>query len=203
MVKVKICGITNLKDAQMAANLGADALGFVFAESPRRANPKDVQTIVARLGPFVTTVGVFVNQKADRILEIAALCRLDAIQLHGEESPDVCRRLSPYKLIKTFRMDEIFSTREPKKYTVDAYLFETADQIHGGTGRTWQWEKLPVKKISRPFIVSGGLTHSNVKHAIRILNPYAVDVSSGVESSKPGHKDPSLMERFIANAKTS
>ena len=202
MVKVKICGITNLKDAETAVRLGADALGFVFAESPRRADPKTVHEIAAKLGPFITLVGVFVNQTADTVLKIASACRLDALQLHGEESPDYCRKLAPYKVIKTFRMGSLFSAREPKKYPVDAYLFETEDAARGGTGRTWEWEKLPRKKIGRPFIVSGGLTPANVARAIKILDPYAVDVSSGVEA-KAGTKDTVLLQKFIYNAKTA
>ena len=203
MVKIKICGITNSKDALSAVNFGADALGFIFTDSPRQVNVKDAQRIISKVGPFITTVGVFVNQTVERILEIASFCHLDAIQLHGEESPDFCRKLSPYKVIKTFRINELFTTHKPKKYCVDAYLFETPDLKRGGTGRTWAWERLPVKKINRPFIVSGGLNFANIKRAIKILRPYAVDVSSGVEQGKPGFKDPILMERFIKNAKES
>ncbi len=203
MVKVKICGITNLKDAELAVRCGADALGFIFAESPRRANPKTVREIAGALGPFTTLVGVFVNQTASAVLETAAACRLDALQLHGEESPDYCRKLAPYKVIKTFRMGGLFSPKTPKKYAADAYLFETDSHGQkGGTGRTWEWEKLERKKIDRPFVVSGGLTPVNVARAIRILKPYAVDVSSGVES-KPGAKDPELVKNFIYNAKTA
>ncbi len=202
MVKVKICGITNLKDAELAVRYGADALGFVFAESPRRVNPDTVREIAGAIGPFTTLVGVFVNQTADGILKTASSCRLDALQLHGEESPDFCRKLAPYKVIKTFRMGSLFSIQTPKKYPVDAYLFETEGAGRGGTGRTWEWEKLPRKKVTRPFLVSGGLNPANVARAVQILKPYAVDVSSGVEA-KPGAKDPVLLQKFIQNAKNT
>lgn len=202
MVKVKICGITNLKDAEAAVRFGADALGFIFAESPRRVNPKIVREIAEAIGPFTALVGVFVNQTTSAVLETAAACRLDAIQLHGEESPEYCRKLAPYKVIKTFRMGSLFSPKTTKKFSADAFLFETDEAGRGGTGRTWAWEKFDRKKINRPFLVSGGLTPSNVARAVRILKPYAVDVASGVES-KPGNKDHELLKSFIYNAKTA
>jgi phosphoribosylanthranilate isomerase len=202
IVKVKICGITNIEDARAAIKFGADCLGFIFDESPRQVDQDKVREIVSSLGPFISVAGVFVNSKLERILEISAFCGLDIIQLHGEETPDFCKRLAPYKVIKTFRMGELFSTKEPNKYDVKAYLFETDGSKKGGTGRTWAWEKLQVKKIKKPFIVTGGLTPMNVERAINILKPYAVDVSSGVEKS-PGKKDHKLMEKFIRNAKNA
>lgn len=201
MTKVKICGITSLKDAQAALKSGADALGFIFAKSPRQIDPKAAREIVDTLGPFITYVGVFVNATADKILKTASTARLDALQLHGEESPETCKKLGPYKIIKTFRMGDLFSSLKPQDYKVDAFLFDTAvKNQYGGTGRTWEWEKFPYKRLTRPVIVSGGLTPLNVHHAIKMLKPYAVDVSSGVEA-KPGVKDHKLVEKFIQNAK--
>lgn len=200
-VKVKICGITNIKDAEASIRLGADALGFIFADSPRRISPREAQKIAVALGPFTTLVGVFVNFPVQRVADIASTCRLDAVQLHGEEPPEFCKKLTPYKVIKTFRMGELFSAAKPQKYDVDAFLFDTGGHGWGGTGITWDWGKLPVNKIKKPFIVSGGLTPANVKKAVDTLSPYAVDVASGVES-RPGTKDHLLVERFIKNAKS-
>ncbi len=202
MVRVKICGITNSKDAAAAIGFGADAVGFVFAESPRRVGAAKAKEICAEIGPFVTKVGVFVNFPAERILAIARDCRLDAIQLHGDESPEFCKRLAPHRLIKTFRIGELFSSAEPNKYPVDAYLFETDSKLRGGSGRSWDWNKLSLKKYKKPCIVTGGLNPSNVKRAIEALKPYAVDVSSGIEE-RPGFKNHALMEKFIKNAKSA
>lgn len=202
MVRVKICGITRAEDARIAVRLGADALGFVFADSPRKTPGADVRLISEGLGPFVTRVGVFVNPALETALDAAARCGLDALQLHGEESSDLCARLARYKIIKTFRMGREFSPDTVNRYPIDACLLETDDALRGGSGKTWDWKKFPVKKIKGPYIVSGGLTPDNVAEAVRILRPYAVDVSSGVEK-RPGVKDPELMERFIHAAKTA
>jgi len=203
MVRVKICGITNPKDAELAVSLGADAIGFLFAESPRRISSKQAKEICAAAGPYVTKVGVFVNFTAERIADIAADCRLDAIQLHGDESPEFCKKIGvKTRVVKTFRMGELFSSSDPSKFDVDAYLFETDASVRGGSGKVWNWDKFSLKKYKKPCIVAGGLTPSNVKKAIEKLRPYAVDVSSGVED-RPGFKNKDLMEKFIRNAKSA
>ena len=200
MVKVKICGITNLKDAEAAVRYGADALGFIFAPSPRRVSVRTVRSISERIGPYVTKVGVFVNAPLKKMLRVTRTCRLDAVQLHGNESPAICVRLRPYKVIKAFSMDDRFSPADTNRYPAEAFIFETASAKRGGTGRTWNWKKIVRSRFRKPVIVTGGLNSRNVRHAIRLLKPYAVDVSSGVERA-PGKKDHALMKRFIHNAK--
>ena len=199
-VKVKICGITNAQDAEMAVRFGADALGFVFAPSPRRVNVKAVKKIVRNIGPYVARVGVFVNETSEKIVDIMFQCQLDAIQLHGYEHPRICTELNAYKLIKVFHVDEEFKTSETERYPVDAYMLETKTEGYGGSGKVWNWEGLAKKKFKRPLIVTGGLKPNNVRKVIEILKPYGVDVSSGVES-RPGKKNHKLMEEFIRNAK--
>ena len=200
MVKVKICGITNLRDAEAAVAYGADALGFVFAPSPRRVDSQTVRAIAKKIGPYVTKVGVFVNASAEKILATAASCRLDAVQLHGDESPAQCQALKRYTLIKAFRVGRNFSPRITRRYPVDAYLLEADSSERGGTGKVWDWPKLRKIRFDKPVIVSGGLRPGNVRRAIRLLKPYAVDVSSGIERTA-GRKNHRLMKAFIRYAK--
>ena len=200
MVKIKVCGITSLRDAEAAARLGADAIGFIFAPSPRRITPEAAHKIARAMGPYVTLVGVFVDETPGRMLKIAARCRLNAIQLHGDETPQVCKSLAPYKVVKTLRMSAKFSAAQANRYEADAFLLETDAAVRGGSGKTWDWKVFPAGRLKRPIIVSGGLNPQNVRQAVRILKPYAVDVSSGVER-RPGVKDHTLLERFIQHAK--
>jgi len=202
LVKVKICGITNLKDAEAALEAGADALGFVFAESPRKVTIAQASKIVKALGPWVATVGVFVNEAPKSILRTAAECGFSCIQLHGDENPLLTKKLSSFKVIKAFHVDEDFKQSAIDRYNVDAFLFDTkAKDLFGGSGKTFDWKRIDPKKIRRPFILSGGLHPKNVRQAVRVLKPYGVDVSSGVERSA-GKKDKKLMKEFIQNAKT-
>ena len=201
MVKVKICGITNLDDAKEALAAGADALGFIFADSPRKIAPARAQKIIEALGPWAVTVGVFVDEKPERMKKVAQSCRLSAIQLHGNESFSVAAALKGFKVIKAVRaatgIDKNFFTR----YPADAFLFDTAVKGRfGGTGLTFDWSILNHHRPAKPVILSGGLNARNVGEAVRLARPYAVDVSSGVES-KPGKKDRKLMRAFIKNAK--
>lgn len=201
MVRVKICGITNLADAQHAVASGADALGFVFAKSPRQVKPADVAHIVRRLGPWVTTVGVFVNEPIRSILEIADQCSLSAVQLHGDEKPEMLEGLKGVRTIKAFRVGADFCAADARRYGVDAFLFDAkVEGRYGGTGHSFEWKLLRDARFGRPVIISGGLDASNVAKVVRMLSPYGVEASSGVES-KPGKKNPKLVERFIRNAK--
>jgi len=199
-VKVKICGITNAKDAEAAVRFGADALGFVFTKSPRKVNMPTVRKITREVGPYVTRVGVFADMPPTRIMDIMYECQLDSIQLHGAEHPSVCQELGAYKLVKVFHISEDFNPSQMDRYPVDAYMLETASEVPGGSGQVWDWKRLARRKFKRPLIVTGGLNVRNVQKAIQTLRPYAVDVSSGVEQ-KPGVKNHSLMKRFISNAK--
>ena len=203
MVKVKVCGITNLKDAQAALEAGADALGFVFASSPRQVTIAQASKVVKALGPWVATVGVFVNETPESMIRTAAECGLSCIQLHGDENPLLTKKLSSFKVIKAFRVDERFKQSAMDRYDADAFLLDTKTKdLFGGSGKTFDWKLLDPKKIRRPFILSGGLHPKNVRRAVRALKPYGVDVSSGVERF-PGKKDQKLMKEFIQNAKTA
>jgi len=203
MVRVKICGITNLDDAIMVVEEGADALGFVFfRESRRYIEPGLAGDISRAVPPLVCKVGVFVNEKEENILRIVNMVGLDAIQLHGDESPEFCARLAEHvKVIKAFRVSKEEDVEASFKYTNILPLFDTRSSQYGGSGMTFDWRILcRYREKLRYFVLSGGLTPANVGEAIRMLSPYAVDVSTGVESS-PGKKDKCKVEAFIRCAK--
>ncbi len=199
MTRVKICGITNLRDALSAVELGADALGFVFAESPREISIKKAERIIERLPPLITTVGVFVNEMPKVVIETAIKCSLDVLQFHGEELPGYFFNFFLGKIIKAFRIKDKSSLRRLPQYKmVDAYLLDAyLPGKRGGSGKTFNWDlALEAKKYKQPIILSGGLTPQNVREAILKVKPYAVDVSSGVEK-EPGKKDYRKMKKFI------
>jgi phosphoribosylanthranilate isomerase len=202
VVRVKICGITNVRDAEHAVSCGADAIGFIFAESPRRVDVRTAENIIQAVGPWVTTVGVFVNEKPEKILQIAKTCRLSAIQLHGDEKESDVRRLQGLKVIKAIRVAEKKDLAEVKNFrSAHAFLFDTKKTgVYGGTGHRFDWSILKGKRLSAPMILSGGLDPSNVNGAVKMLKPYGVDVSSCVEK-RPGVKDFKKVEEFIRNAK--
>ena len=201
MVKVKVCGITNAQDAFKAVELGVDALGFIFASSPRRVNPEKARKIISSIPPFVLTVGVFVNEEQAVMKQIKNFCGLDLVQLHGNEPPDVCEGLMP-RIIKGFRIrnrSDIESVT-PYKGKIRAILLDTYERgQRGGTGETFDWN-LAVKKKEAgvPIILAGGLTPANIVDAISTVTPYAVDVNSGIEE-RPGEKDHTLMKELMDN----
>ncbi|MCP4683381.1 MAG: phosphoribosylanthranilate isomerase [Desulfobacterales bacterium] len=199
MMKIKICGITNYQDASAAVKLGIDALGFIFARSPRRIAPEKAKEIIALLPPFVKTVGVFVNEDPSAIRHIMSFCSLDLIQLHGEESPEFALEFMPY-VIKAFRLKDESSLQSIKPYCgkVRAILFDTySKKKRGGTGETFDWDlAVKGKEMGVPVILSGGLTPSNIEQAISLVRPYALDVNSGVEDA-PGKKNPPLIQRLM------
>lgn len=201
MVKVKICGISNVDDAWHAVNCGADALGFVFyAKSPRCVTPPQARVIIAALPPFVTTVGLFVNEAPLHIREIADDCGLDTIQLHGDEAPADCD-FAPRRTIKALRVRDAASLSRHEEFEVSALLLDAwVAGTYGGTGETFNWELAATVARQRPVILAGGLTPENVAAAVQTVRPYAVDVSSGVEVA-PGRKDPAKVAAFIRNAK--
>ncbi|MEK6759160.1 MAG: phosphoribosylanthranilate isomerase [Deltaproteobacteria bacterium] len=201
MVKVKICGITSLEDALYAAEAGADALGFVFWEkSPRYIEPMEAWRIKRSLPPFILTVGVFVNTPFDTLKTVISSTRIDCVQLHGDESPRMCQSVGEStgkKVIKAFRIREHTDIDRLDGYKVDAHLLDTyREGTPGGTGETFDWDMAVEAKKNRRIILSGGLTPENISKAIKLVRPYAVDVSSGVES-RPGKKDPEKIKRFM------
>jgi phosphoribosylanthranilate isomerase len=201
MVKVKICGITNLEDALIAVEAGADALGFVFFHaSSRNISVEEATIIIRRLPPFVQTVGLFVNEELKRVNSIADQCGLDVVQLHGEESPDYCDAVKR-RVIKAFRVKDESVLGDMVNYNVAGYLLDAWSPIaHGGTGSTFNWDIAAKAAVSRTIILAGGLTPDNVTRGIAMVNPYAVDVSSGVESA-PGKKDAGLVNSFIRSCR--
>ncbi|MFH1022082.1 MAG: phosphoribosylanthranilate isomerase [Planctomycetota bacterium] len=207
MVRVKICGITSPADAAAAADAGADAVGLVFAESPRRVTPARARAIVAELPPFVAAVGVFVNASPDDILRAADELNLAAVQLHGDEPPNLAEYLRARSdgriaLIKAFRPRDPRGLAPLRDFPADAMLLDGwNDRARGGTGAKADitLARRAAKMIPR-LILAGGLTPANVAATVRAVRPWAVDVSSGVERS-PGRKDAAHMKRFVANAK--
>ena len=182
----------------MAVEAGADALGFVlFRGSSRCVSPDLAADIIRRLPPFVQTVGLFVNEALATVNSVADQCGLDLVQLHGEESPDYCAAVRR-RVIKAFRVKDVSTLDEMTNYRVSARLLDTwSPSAHGGTGTTFNWEIAAKAAVSyHPIILAGGLTPENVAAAIAAVNPYAVDVSSGVESA-PGIKDAALVNCFI------
>jgi len=197
--RVKICGITCVEDALRAAELGADALGFVFAQSPRQVTPEQAAEIAARLPPFVSRVGVFVNESPQRIKEIVARCALGAVQLHGDEPAEVLEELGRVVVVRALRL-----RGEEDLELIDAWpqpwvLIEPfSPEARGGTGKELDLN-LAARACQRGkrIILAGGLSPENVGQAVRRVRPYAVDVSSGVEAA-PGRKDPHKLARFFA-----
>jgi phosphoribosylanthranilate isomerase len=203
MIKVKICGITNLEDALLAIGMGADALGFIFAKSPRRITAKEARTIIHSLPPLVKTVGVFVNEEPARIKEIKSFCGFDLVQLHGEESPEICQDLMPHA-VKSFRIQNETDIENINKYrgTVRAILLDTFQPGKaGGTGQTFDWSlALKARETGLPIILAGGLGPGNIQEAVATVKPYAVDINSGIEE-RPGKKDLVLMKQLMEKIK--
>lgn len=201
MVKVKICGLTSELDATRAVRFGAAAIGFVFfKKSPRFISPFKARKIIETLPPFISTVGVFVNQPFGAVKDIVDHCRLDTVQLHGDEDAHFCHRIhrSKVRVIKVIKVGDDINVEALKAYKVDAFLFDTLDtSAHGGTGKTFDWRLLNnAKSLNIPIILSGGLNAQNVIEPVNSLKPYAVDVSSSIEES-PGKKDAKKMQEFI------
>ncbi len=201
MLKAKICGITDTKDALLAASLGAWALGFIFYKKSKRfVGPYKATKIIADLPPFVTPVGVFVDQNQGAVKEIAEFCGLRVLQFHGDETPEFCKRFKTYKIIKAFRVKEDFNIDllRPYKSLVSAFLFDRHEEgVPGGTGKTFDWKLIKeAKNFGVPIILSGGVHSNNVRTAFEEIRPYAVDVSSGVEDA-PGKKSERSLTEFF------
>jgi len=203
MVKVKICGITNLEDALNSADAGCDALGFIFyKQSPRYITPEKASKIIRHLPPHILKIGVFVDAQEKIIRRVAKLCRLDMLQFHGKESPGFCARFGDYKIIRAFRVKKKVDVKDILKYNTFAYLFDTfIKSKRGGTGRKFDWNLVAdTDGIGHAVFLSGGLTAKNVKEALEIVRPDWVDVSSSVEI-KPGKKEHKKVSEFIEAVK--
>ena len=195
MVRVKICGISDSATAVVAAEAGADAIGLIFAPSRRRVTAAQAREIAAALPPFVTKVGVFVDEERGRIEESIAACGLGAVQLHGAEPPEFCAGFR-VPVVKAIRVKDASSLQQMTAYQVDAFLLDTFDaSALGGTGRTFDWTLAIQAARTHRTILSGGMTPVNVVEALTRVVPYGVDVSSGVETD--GRKDHAKIRDFI------
>ena len=203
-VKVKICGITNLKDAQKAVELGTDFLGFNFFEkSPRKVSPATAKEIIEKIYKRVKTVGVFVNEKPAQINTIAKYCSLNFVQLHGTETPDFCEQIQ-VPIIKAFRVEDEGTFKQIDLFNTEYILLDAFEKGQfGGTGKEIKEEFLPLVKglaARKKVFLSGGLTAENVHSLVQEIQPFAVDVASGIEVAL-GIKGPEKMRLFITEAK--
>ncbi|MFZ7755346.1 phosphoribosylanthranilate isomerase [Bacillus thuringiensis] len=200
-MKVKICGITDVETAKSACEYGADALGFVFAESKRKITPKRAKEIIQELPANVLKIGVFVNESVEVIQKIADECGLTHVQLHGDEDNHQIRRLN-IPSIKSLGVTSESDMKNAQGYEADYILFDSPkEKFHGGNGKTFSWELLGhmPKELQKKTILAGGLNALNIEEAIRIVRPYMIDVSSGVEIE--GKKDVEKIKQFIIKAK--
>lgn len=202
-VRVKICGITRLEDAAVAARAGADAIGLVFyPPSPRCLSPEQARRLRRALPPFVTAVALFVNPTREAVERVLTEVRPDVLQFHGEEDPAFCAQFGvPY--IKACRVKEGTDLLEYFTPYADAqgWLADAYVEAYGGVGARFDWSLVPALR-DRPLILSGGLSVANVGEALRVVKPWGVDVSSGVEVAK-GIKDAAMIEAFIAEVKNA
>lgn len=199
MVRVKICGISDPASALAAAEAGTHAIGMIFAPSRRQVTVARAREIAAALPPFVTKVGVFVNEERPRILEIVDACRLDMLQLHGDESPEFAAAFG-LPVIKAIRVRDARSLEAMAQYRVAAFLLDSYDpDVAGGSGKAFTWELGADARPGAPVLLSGGLTPDNVQQALDVVRPYGVDVSSGVETD--GRKDHAKIRAFIARVR--
>ena len=198
MIAVKICGITSLKDAEMAVNYSVSAIGMIFCpDSPRYVDPAKVEQWIERIPDSVKKVGVFVNEQIDTINNITRQLKLEFIQLHGDESPEFCNGIIR-PVIKVFRVGDDFDAIVLNEYDVHGFLFDTYKKGNpGGTGNRFNWDLIANLKTETPIILSGGLTPENVLNGIEAVNPAAVDVNSGVESV-PGVKDEEKIKELFS-----
>ena len=196
-IPVKICGITSLKDAKIAVNYGASAIGLIFIQgSPRYIDPRLVKNWISDIPKNVKKVAVFVDEKIENIHSIVKDLNLDFIQLHGSETPEYCAHMIK-PVIKVFRVGDEFDSTVLKDYQVTAFLFDTYQKGKpGGTGENFNWELIAELKTDTPIILSGGLNSVNILNGINVVNPSAVDVNSGVESA-PGIKDERKVENIF------
>jgi len=201
-VKVKICGITRVADAQAAEAAGADMIGLMFYEgSPRHVTLEQAVEISRSVSSFVLKVGVFVNPEEADVMEAIRACGLNLLQFHGDEPPEFCTQFGVMNM-KAFRVRDAGSLKALTDYPTDAWLLDAYSKAGlGGTGEKFNWDlAVEANKLGKPIFLAGGLTPENVADAVARVNPFAVDVSSGVESA-PGRKDPAKVKEFVHAAK--
>lgn len=203
-VRVKVCGITNLEDAELAVSLGAWSLGMIFHEdSPRRCSLEQAQRIGAALRRRVHLCGVFVNASLEEIVATSQQVGLEMLQLHGDEGPSFCgeaARRTGTRVIKAAQVSGAGDVRDLERFHVDFHLLdarsERRPELRGGTGETFDWGLLAARRSKVPLLLSGGLDAENVAEALARVRPYAVDTASGTEAA-PGHKDPQRLRAFF------
>lgn len=195
-MKVKICGITNIDDAKICTTLGADAVGFIFyKESKRYLSPEDAREIIKQLPPFISKVGVFVNEDVDIVNSIANRVGLNFVQLHGDETPEYLQKVN-YPIIKAFRVDKDFDFTKLRDYDNCSFLLDSFHkEEYGGTGQKFGWEKIP-NELRCKIILAGGVSSKNIDQIKNEINPYAIDISSSVEIS-PGIKDHEKLKQIF------
>jgi phosphoribosylanthranilate isomerase len=204
MTFVKVCGMTNAEDARIAAESGADAVGLIFAESPRKVEIERAKEISASLPDPVRKVGVFVNERTERVREVASLVGLDLVQLHGDEGPDdvLLLRGLGFTVIKAVRVKDEHSLREMELFEPDFFLLDAwRDGVYGGTGERFEWGAAKELRRRANIVVSGGLHPGNVRDAIEFFEPFGVDASSSLEE-RPGVKSGDMVRRFVRAAKS-
>lgn len=200
MTRVKICGLRTPEEGKMASDFGADAVGLVFAPSRRRVTVDQARAVAAAVGPLVTLVGVFVDRPREEVLFIARTVGLQVLQFSGAEDPAYCRAFDRFPVVKTIGVRDQFWRERARTYEGCAILLDTwSPDVAGGSGRTFDWNLAGVLDLSGPVILAGGLTPENVAVAIQQIGPWAVDVSTGVETF--GKKDPVKMREFVTRAK--
>jgi phosphoribosylanthranilate isomerase len=199
-MKVKICGITDEKSLYDAIEAGADAIGFVFANSKRKITIEKAINLSYHVPPHILKIGVFVNETEENIKKIFTKVSLDFIQLHGDETPQFCKSIK-LPVIKAFSINNMEDVDKASRYEVPYYLFDGAKgAYHGGNGETFDWNLLEVMNFPKEkIILAGGLTPKNVEEAIKVVSPLMVDVSSGVETNEKKDKD--KVTEFIKLAK--
>ena len=194
---IKICGITNFQDAIAISETGVDALGFVFyPESKRYIPPDKANEIIKELPPFINTIGLFVNEKRENVIDTLHKCPVAIIQFHGDESPEYCSHFNK-RIIKAFRVKNDFSNNVFTGYSVNAFLLDCFVQgEYGGTGESFDWDIAVMAKMFGRIILAGGLNLNNIEHALRKTKPYGIDISSGVEI-EPGQKDINKVKEIV------
>jgi phosphoribosylanthranilate isomerase len=202
MFRVKICGVTRPQDVRLVAKAGADAIGFQMSQGPRKITPDRAKKLIKLVPPYLTPVGVFVNEPLAKVKKLIKFCGFQVVQLHGDENAAYCEQIH-VPVMKVIRMKNQTTYRAYKKYKVAAFLLDSFHKgVRGGTGKSFEhtWAKKAVAELSAPVLLAGGLNPEKVQKAIRASKVFGVDVASGVEIT-PGIKDPKKVPKFVANAK--